>query len=640
MNSSLANISVTMKLALGFGAVLIFTALLSLLGWTSLDKLIYRTDRIGDIAELSDRLTVLRVARLQYMLANGDEAAAQKVQAALDDFKKQQQLLLSTFTNPLNAKALSQLTDIIKNYETSLDQMRGGYQVSTKVRADMGVEATKGAQLIAAINDAVLKQDPSNPERSDQLQLMADAKMDFQLVRYEVRGYTSSSNEKTEQAAFSQLETSIKNVDKLKAVFNATYGTEVAQLEASLRNYLTLVQAYKTANDTIVSARKDMTAQGYEIVNLGEELSKIQRSLAAQDTTKARSMQIGGAVLALLLGIFAAIIITRQITRPLQQTLEVVNRIASGDLTHTITITRRDELGVLQQGIQRMGATLRDLISGIRDGVTQIASAAEELSAVTEQTSAGVNNQKIETDQVATAMQEMSATVHEVARNAEQASVAAANADTQARDGDKVVGEAITQIEKLASEVLRSSDAMTLLEQESDKIGKVMDVIKAVAEQTNLLALNAAIEAARAGEAGRGFAVVADEVRGLAQRTQQSTEEIESLIAGLQNGTRQVSQIMLGSRALTDNSVALTRKAGTSLESITQTVSSIQAMNQQIAAAAEQQSSVADEISRSIVSVRDVCEQTAEASEETAASSVELARLGGQLQMMVGHFKV
>ncbi|MET0609858.1 MAG: methyl-accepting chemotaxis protein [Pseudomonas caspiana] len=640
MNSSFANISVTMKLALGFGVVLLFTALLSLLGWTSLDKLIYRTDRIGDISELTDRLTVLRVARLQYMLANGDDAAAQKVQTTLEDFKKQQQLLLSTFTNPLNAKALARLTDIIKDYETSLSQMRSGYQTSTKVRADMGAEATKGAQLIATINDSVLKQDPSNPERSDQLQLLADAKMDFQLVRYEVRGYTGNSNEKTEQAAFSQLETAIKNVDKLKAVFSATHGSEVAQLEASLRNYLTSVQAYKAANDAIVTARKDMTAQGYEIVNLSEELSKIQLTLAAEDTSTARSLQIGGTVAALLLGIFAAVVITRQITRPLQQTLEVVDRIASGDLTHTIAVTRRDELGVLQQGIQRMGATLRDLISGIRDGVTQIASAAEELSAVTEQTSAGVNNQKIETDQVATAMQEMSATVHEVARNAEQASVAAANADTQARDGDKVVGEAITQIEKLAGEVLRSSDAMTLLEQESDKIGKVMDVIKAVAEQTNLLALNAAIEAARAGEAGRGFAVVADEVRGLAQRTQQSTEEIESLIAGLQNGTRQVSQIMLGSRSLTDSSVALTRKAGTSLESITQTVSSIQAMNQQIAAAAEQQSSVADEISRSIVNVRDVCEQTAEASEETAASSVELARLGGQLQMMVGHFKV
>ncbi|MGX9568229.1 methyl-accepting chemotaxis protein [Pseudomonas viciae] len=305
-----------------------------------------------------------------------------------------------------------------------------------------------------------------------------------------------------------------------------------------------------------------------------------------------------------------------------------------------MVVTRRDELGVLQQGIQRMGATLRDLIGGIRDGVTQIASAAEELSAVTEQTSAGVNSQKTETDQVATAMHEMSVTVHEVARNAEQARAAASEADAQARIGDQVVAQAIVQIERLASEVGRSAEAMNQLEQESGRIGKIMDVIRAVAEQTNLLALNAAIEAARAGDAGRGFAVVADEVRGLAQRTQQSTEEIESLVAGLQNGTRQVSIIMQSSRELTDSSVELAGKAGTSLGNITQAVSGIQAMNQQIAAAAVQQSSVAEEISRSILSVRDVSEQTASASEETAASSIELARLGNQLQQLVSHFKV
>ncbi|WP_420850440.1 methyl-accepting chemotaxis protein [Pseudomonas weihenstephanensis] len=287
-----------------------------------------------------------------------------------------------------------------------------------------------------------------------------------------------------------------------------------------------------------------------------------------------------------------------------------------------------------------MTGELRDLIGGISDGVTQIASAAEQLSAVTEQTSAGVNSQKVETDQVATAMHEMAATVHEVARNAEEASEAAVAADQQAREGDTVVAQAIEQIEHLAAEVLKSTDAMTHLQQESGKIGSVLDVIKSVSQQTNLLALNAAIEAARAGEAGRGFAVVADEVRSLAQRTQASTEEIEELIVGLQSGTQRVSTSMDNSRVLTDSSVELTRRAGASLSTITRTVSTIQGMNQQIAAAAEQQSSVAEEINRSVLNVRDVSEQTAAASEETAASSVELARLGTHLQTLVGRFKV
>nr|WP_122739222.1 methyl-accepting chemotaxis protein [Pseudomonas viridiflava] len=637
MNSSFANISVNMKLALGFGAVLFFTAILALVGWTSLDKLIYRTDRIGDITQLGNKLTDLRIARLQYMLTDGDETAAQNMQGKLDTFKKHQQSLLSTFTNPVNVKPLSQLTDVIRAYEASLNQMRAVYQTSARVRAEMTANATTATQSIDALNSAVLQMDPSDPARFDQVQWVNTARQDLTLVLYEVRGYTGKPDDKSERAAFQQLDTAIQHLDGLKSTFGAA---RVAQLENGLRSYRSSVEAFKATTVDAATVRKDLTTQGATIVKLGDELYDLQMKLGDDDTAQARSLQIGCILLVLVLGILAAVIITRQITRPLQETLAIVDRIASGDLTHNEVVTRRDELGVLQQGIQRMGATLRDLISGIRDGVTQIASAAEELSAVTEQTSAGVNSQKVETDQVATAMHEMSATVHEVARNAEQASVAAADADKEARAGDKVVGEAIGQIERLAAEVVRSSDAMTVLEQESDKIGKVMDVIKAVAEQTNLLALNAAIEAARAGEAGRGFAVVADEVRGLAQRTQQSTEEIESLVAGLQNGTRQVSEIMLGSRTLTDSSVELTRKAGVSLESITRTVSNIQAMNQQIAAAAEQQSSVADEISRSIVNVRDVSEQTAEASEETAASSVELARLGGQLQMLVSHFRV
>ena len=639
MNSWFGNISVNLKLGLGFGLVLVLTSILALTGWTSLGGLIDRSNWMSDITQLNASLTKLRIVRLQYMLANGDESVAQNVQTSLDAFVAQQQTLLDSFKSPDNVKLLNEQKTVITAYQQSLNKMREAYRAGNAARQVMGDKADIANAQIDALDSSV-QQTPDNPERFTQYQAVTHAKQEFQLARYEVRGYTGNVNADTEARAAAQIEKAINGLKGLGAAFGGSQQVALSALESALGAYRSAVQNYKAANANIVAARAEMTTQGADIVTISDKLYDIQLARRDAESAQARSLQLISTLLALLVGIVAALVITRQITRPIQETLAVVERIASGDLSHNIQVTRRDELGVLQQGIQRMGTTLRELISGIRDGVTQIASAAEELSAVTEQTSAGVNSQKIETDQVATAMHEMTATVQEVARNAEQASRAAADADGQARAGDKVVAEAIAQIERLAAEVARSTDAMSHLQQESNKIGSVMDVIKAVAEQTNLLALNAAIEAARAGEAGRGFAVVADEVRGLAQRTQKSTEEIEGLVAGLQNGTQQVAAVMNNSRSLTDSSVELTRKAGVSLENITRTVSNIQSMNQQIAAAAEEQSAVAEEISRSIINVRDVSEQTATASDETAKSSVELARLGSQLQQMVSHFRV
>ena len=639
MNSWFGNISVNLKLGLGFGLVLVLTSILALTGWTSLGGLIDRSNWMSDITQLNASLTKLRIVRLQYMLANGDESVAQNVQTSLDAFVAQQQKLLDSFKSPDNVKLLNEQKAVITAYQQSLNKMREAYRAGNAARQVMGDKADIANAQIDALDSSV-QQTPDNPERFTQYQAVTHAKQEFQLARYEVRGYTGNVNADTEARAAAQIEKAINGLKGLGAAFGGSQQVALSALESALGAYRSAVQNYKAANANIVAARAEMTTQGADIVTISDKLYDIQLARRDAESAQARSLQLISTLLALLVGIVAALVITRQITRPIQETLAVVERIASGDLSHNIQVTRRDELGVLQQGIQRMGTTLRELISGIRDGVTQIASAAEELSAVTEQTSAGVNSQKIETDQVATAMHEMTATVQEVARNAEQASRAAADADGQARAGDKVVAEAIAQIERLAAEVARSTDAMSHLQQESNKIGSVMDVIKAVAEQTNLLALNAAIEAARAGEAGRGFAVVADEVRGLAQRTQKSTEEIEGLVAGLQNGTQQVAAVMNNSRSLTDSSVELTRKAGVSLENITRTVSNIQSMNQQIAAAAEEQSAVAEEISRSIINVRDVSEQTATASDETAKSSVELARLGSQLQQMVSHFRV
>ena len=639
MNSWFGNISVNLKLGLGFGLVLALTCVLALTGWTSLGSLIDRSNWMSDITQLNAGLTKLRVARLQYMLANGDETSAQSVQNTLEAFSAQQQLLLVKFKSPENLKLLNEQGAVIDAYKTSLNKMRDAYRAGNSAREVMTANAETANTLINDLNNRVQQLPPSD-QRFEQFQAITAAKEAFLLARYEVRGYTATTNADTEQKAVAQLDAAIASLKQLNVHFADVQPDALRRLETALGNYRSALQAYKAASNEVVQARKEMTDEGTAIVSQSDALYQIQLDRRDAESADARTLQLLSTLLALLVGVIAAVIITRQITGPLRDTLAVVDRIASGDLSHDVRVTRRDELGVLQQGIARMGVTLRDLISGIRDGVTQIASAAEQLSAVTEQTSAGVNSQKVETDQVATAMHEMTATVQEVARNAEQASQAAAAADGEAREGDKVVGEAIAQIERLASEVVRSTEAMGVLQQESDKIGSVMDVIKAVAEQTNLLALNAAIEAARAGEAGRGFAVVADEVRGLAQRTQKSTEEIEGLVAGLQNGTQQVAMVMNNSRVLTDSSVALTRKAGASLESITRTVSNIQSMNQQIAAAAEQQSAVAEEISRSIINVRDVSEQTAAASDETAASSVELARLGNQLQMMVSHFRV
>ena len=639
MNSWFANISVNLKLGLGFGLVLVLTGLLALTGWNSLGSLIDRSNWMSDITQLNSDLTNLRVARLQWMLTNGDDASAANVQAKLDAFGSQQQHLVNSFTSPENLKLLREQGQSISEYRVSLEKMRQGYKTTLVARDAMNQAAARANDAIEAISNAVLSSPESDAAHLAQYLLISKAKQQLVQVRLDVRSYIADLTPEAEQAALRQLESALSEIDSLKRQLPAE-ASRIQQFESAVLAYRDAVRQFREATAAIGVARAEMTVQGADIVKRSDALYQIQIERRDAESIQARSLQTTATLLALLVGVLAAFIITRQITRPLRETMDAVEKIASGDLTQTLRVTRRDELGALQQGIARMGNTLRDLITGIRDGVTQIASAAEELSAVTEQTSAGANSQKVETDQVATAMHEMAATVQEVARNAEQASHAATNADDEARSGDKVVTEAIGQIERLAHEVHRSTEAMTLLQQESQKIGSVMDVIKSVAEQTNLLALNAAIEAARAGEAGRGFAVVADEVRGLAQRTQQSTEEIEGLIASLQHGTQQVAEVMNGSRSLTDSSVELARKAGGSLESITRTVSNIQSMNQQIAAAAEQQSAVAEEISRSILNVRDVSEQTAAASDETAASSVELARLGGHLQTLVSQFRV
>ncbi len=634
IGKSLGNMGVSLKLGLGFGLVLLLTALITVTGWLSVSALIERGDKLQAIADVATQTMELRIRRLVYE-RQYDAESATAMNATLDKVDANVKKARSMVVSQESQKWLEEAQQSATEYRKTFNDMTKAIATREASRSLMGDAADRAVAEIDKIEAALLQGD--NILQFNDTVVVSKL---IQQARYQVRGYTYSGKAEFEKNANAGIDQALVGINTLAGSIPSTYLAGLQAATAGLKAYQAAVGQYRDAQAASKDALATMTKEGQDLLDLSAQLNGDQYKKRDAESSKARSTMALVTVLALLFGVIAAWIITRQIVTPLQQTLNIVERVASGDLSQDLSIDRRDEMGQLQTSIQRMTVNLRQLISGIRDGVTQIASAAEELSAVTEQTSAGVNSQKVETDQVATAMHEMTATVQEVARNAEEASEAAVAADQQAREGDRVVNEAIVQIERLAKEVGNSTEAMNELKRESDKIGSVLDVIKSVAQQTNLLALNAAIEAARAGEAGRGFAVVADEVRSLAQRTQKSTEEIEQLIAGLQSGTQQVATIMDNSRELTVSSVELTRRAGGSLENITKTVSAIQAMNQQIAAAAEEQSATAEEINRSILNVRDVSEQTSAASEETAASSVELARLGNHLQIMVSKFKV
>ena len=631
---SLGNVSVNRKLGLGFGLVLLLTLAITLAGWHGMDSIINRGDKLGNISVIQQYTQELRIARQHYQ-RQPDEASVAELEKALGNLERQVQLMLGQIEQPADIQRLEQQREAVRGYQQAFNELKQAGQRREASRAVLGDTADKAAELIGRVQRGLLQGGDIS-----QYQHAVEVSALLQQARFQVRGYTYSGNADYQQTALKAIDQALAELRALPAKVPAEHAASLDDATTALAGYRDAVTQFGNAQVASEHALQSMVEHGSVLLQTSQAMTTSQTAVRDAGAAQAKTVLAVATVLALTLGLLAAWAITRQIIVPLRQTLHAAERVASGDLTLNLQAQRRDELGQLQASMHRMTQGLRELISGIGDGVTQIASAAEELSAVTEQTSAGVNNQKVETDQVATAMNQMTATVHEVARNAEQASEAALMADQQAREGDRVVGEAVAQIERLAGEVVNSSEAMNQLKVESDKIGSVLDVIKSVAQQTNLLALNAAIEAARAGEAGRGFAVVADEVRSLAQRTQQSTEEIEELIAGLQSGTQRVASVMDSSRQLTDSSVELTRRAGSSLETITRTVSSIQAMNQQIATAAEEQTAVAEEINRSVMNVRDISDQTSAASEETASSSVELARLGTHLQGLVGRFRL
>ena len=427
----------------------------------------------------------------------------------------------------------------------------------------------------------------------------------FETLRQDYRDYLSNLNQLAEWVAAGK-------VDEARALVQ----TGMAQLGAKM-------------NASTEALRK-----------INQEDIKTAAEHASATYSQSRAITWLAIGLALGLTLLLAWRLTLSMTRPIAAAVGAARTIASGDLTQPLDTRGQDEAAQLLQAMQQMQTNLRDTLGHLGHSATQLASAAEEMTAVMQESATGLQQQNSEIELAATAVTEMSQAVDEVAGNATSTSSESRRAADTARQGQQQLGNTLVAIETLTENVMGAGDRARELAEQTRNISQVLDVIRSVAEQTNLLALNAAIEAARAGEAGRGFAVVADEVRGLAQRTGDSTREIEKMIGSIQHGTGQTVDALLTSADHARQTREQAQSASAALEAIAQSVSGIDERNLVIASAAEEQAQVAREVDRNLVRIRDLSVQTAAGAEQTRAASQQLSELAVELNGQLRRFRM
>lgn len=400
------------------------------------------------------------------------------------------------------------------------------------------------------------------------------------------------------------------------------------------------VSATNLINNELSKSADKLTQGLYDLKQYNAEYAKKQQleDESSYDTSRAFILVV--IAVSLIISISIATWLTKSITLPLEQAVELSNKVSSGDLTQKFDVDGNDEVSQLLSSLKKMQLKLRDTLSHIANSSQQLASASEELNAVTEHATSGIAQQNYEIQQAATAITEMSAAVDEVAKTANSNSHSSHEVALSASDGKNQVQLTIVAITEMNADIIQSAEVIEHLASQTKDIGKVLDVIRAIAEQTNLLALNAAIEAARAGEAGRGFAVVADEVRALAHRTQISTREIEDMIHKIQDGTSSAVSSMQHSGTKAEQALNVAKMAGDALVTIHNQIQVMNDSNLIIASAAEEQAKVAREIDRNIINVSDLAQQTAAGANQTSASAHELSRLAVDLNNLILKFKL
>ena len=611
-----SNWSIGGKLAAGITLLILLSVVIGAIGLITLNNYGERSLVVADVGSVESALLEARTAEKNYLLRKKD-SYLERVTTLTDGASLQMEDLKTRLVIPAHIDRLNSMQAGIRQYQQNLSALAN--TINQRSEAIQMLE--KSSRLVES--------------RLSTEKLLFEAESMVKQMRLHERRFLVDNNADAADRFIKMGSMALELVRNSYAAVNIK-----EEVERLFQDYIEAFNVAFTSTLTAQELESSMVKGAGAIISNAVTLQELQLEIMVSQRQQAVTLIVVALLSVLVLGAFSGWLLTRSITRPIREAVSLATRVASGDLSADIRSDRGDELGQLLSALGTMVVNLRDLVRSINTDSGQIATSANQLSVVTERTSSGIAQQRDQTDQVATAMNEMVATANDVATNAGAAFTAANLANEKAAAGEAAVNETLSHVTELNDKVLEVTQRLQGLQADTQNIVSVLDVIKSVADQTNLLALNAAIEAARAGEQGRGFAVVADEVRSLAKRTQTSATEIEGLVSSLVNSAEGSVVTMRQGSELAQRTLEKAQSTGEQIMEITRAVDDISRLNSQIATAAEQQTAVAEDINQNVTLIRDVSEQSANDSTEVAAASHELARLGEGLQTQVARFKM
>ena len=674
------------KLYIGFGSILVLGLAIGYIGWSGLEDVALRVENADDANRLIKWGKDCRQQEKNYIMRDDMKYVEQVHETAVrmyelaDDLKER-------FQDPTDIALLATTYDQIKGYESAFNNwVRLNQEAATAMESMVTQARIVDEESVALkisqrskMQEELLAQ-VTHENIADRWGKASDAS---RLIRFMLecrqaeKNWLLRKNDEYAEAALAKIDEFVEQCNSTRAKMKQQVNLD--QMDAiivAVNEYRNGFETYRSIYEEQLISEEDMVEAGRETIANLDELRQGQKAKMLNAEHSAVLMLGSFVGLAFIIAAFLSFIIARGISKPINKVVdltnqmndefsefvEVVEAIANNDLTQTISqsemestgIDSKDEIGVLVHAIEdtidakgkigdslsRMTSNLATMIRQLTGNAGELVSAASEIASASEQSSRGAKDQTDQVTQVSSAIEEMTATIVESSKNASEATEGAKNAADTAGTGGQIVNETIQGMQRINDVVRESSDSIGKLAQSADSIGEIIGVIDDVADQTNLLALNAAIEAARAGEHGRGFAVVADEVRKLAERTGKATGEITGMIRGIQNETEEAVKSMEMGIKEVNAGRELTDKAGSSLNEIVAMNQSVMDMIQQIATASEEQSTAAEQISKNVENVSSIARETATGAEQSATAAEELNRQAEGLQQMVARFKV